>query len=276
MLVTKHNLLRIAALAAVWAGGCRSNDQPTTQAAKNTKPALTLIARDSLKWSREEACAKLADEKLGVSAAVRLVRLAEATPLCVPAELTDEHVRQLRLVRLSEQRWALGLADKQSEQRLRTPVLISTAGDVLLPAEGVDEELLVLCIAKDPDIFPHLLVLPERVLLIDEQIVPALVLDADQSVRFEPREHKGYPYIGLVLNRGGKLLEVDRYVWMTDELAFEGPAADKLPDPPGGIFRMDLKASKRFVPVGGQVPETKPIAPERPGGPVEDNADSGA
>lgn len=272
---TKHKVLLVVAWLGVWAGGCRAKDQPTSRPAPVGKPAVTLIVPESVKWSREEACAKLADDKLGLSAAIRLVRLAEAAPLCVPAELTDEHVRQLRAVRLSEQRWALGLADKASDRRLRAAIFISADGEVTLPAEGTEEELLVLHISKDADVFPHLLVLPDRVLVIGEPIVTALELEPEQTVRFELREYKGYPYVALVFTRGSEAVEAARYKWDTDELVFAGPAQDKLPDPPGGKLRVDLKASRRFVPVGGEIPEPKLNPPPRPAGPVQRD-DAGA
>lgn len=270
--------MRKLVFVAAWLGlcyaGCNSEDQPASQPAEAPPAAasdLTLIAPQALKWSREEACAKLGDEQLGIGAAVRLVRLAKATPLCVPEELTDATVRRLRLVRLNEQRSALGLADREDERRLRAPVLIDADGGVALPAEGTEEEVIVLHVSKDPEVFPHLLMLPNRVLLVEKEIATAIVLKPEQTVRFELRRQKGYPYIGLVLARAGELVEVARYLWDPYELAFIGPAADKLPDPPGGKFRVDLQASVRLVPQGGEIPEPDPIEPDEPDEPDWDD-----
>lgn len=246
--------------------GCRSKEQPTSQPAQKGTPALTLLAAESAEWSREQACANLADAKLGLSAAVRLVRLAKVSPLCLPAELTDAWVRRLRLVRLGEERWALGLADTRDTRRLRAPVVIAADGNVALLADGAEEELLVLHLAADPAVFPHLALLPDRVVLLREQVVDAITLAPEQRVRFELRRQQGYPYVGLILPQAGQAVEVARYTWDPDELMFAGPAIDKLPDPPGGKFEVDLDASKGLVPVGGEVPEpeTQPARPRRP------------
>ena len=256
------------ACVATWVGltlcaGCDSRGKaPTTRPVKTTATS-TLIAPESLAWSREEAGAHLADNKLGISAAVRLIRLADLSPLCVPAELTDAHVRQLRLVHLAAERWALGLVIKRDEQRLRAAVLISVAGDVALPADGFDEELLVLCVSKDPEVFPHVALLPERVLLLDRDVTTAIVLEPTEDVHFELREQRGFSYIALVLLQRGPRDEVARYRWDPYEQTFLGPAVDVLPDPPGGKFRIDLPVSGRLEPVGGELPETRPIAPPR-------------
>ena len=186
-----HMLALIVAYAglSVW-GGCRDKAQPTTQPGQGTSGdagASKLIAAESLRWSRDEACGKLADDKLGLSAAIRLVRLADISALCVPETLTDEYARRLRLVALGPQRWALGLADKKDQRRLRAAVLIHADGDVQPLAEGVDEELLVLHISADADVFPHLAILLDRVLIVGDETVTAIVLAPNQNVRFELR-----------------------------------------------------------------------------------------
>lgn len=67
-------------------------------------------------------------------------------------------------------------------------------------------------------------------------------------------------------------VEVARYRWDVYEMSFAGPAADKLPDPPGGRFEMDLAASEALLPVGGELPPAMkntepPIPASRPGRP---------
>ena len=269
-----HMLVLLAAGAglSLW-GGCRDKGQATTQPAPGDPAVSKLIAPESLRWSRDEARAKLGDDKLGLSAALRLVRLAGVAALCVPEALTDNHVRRLRLVVLDSQHWALGLADKKDSQALRAAVLISADGDVQPLAEGVEEELLVLHVSKDADVFPHLATLPDRVLLIGEEIVPAIVLTADQKVRFELHSERGFGYVALVLAEGSPKAELARYRWDPYELTFLGPASDKLPDPPGGKFQIDLKASRRLVPVGGEIPPTQPNkpGPKSPQPPVADD-----
>jgi hypothetical protein len=248
-------------IAASACCGCNATSPPAKPPAACEAPAAKLIAVESAHWSREEACAHLGDEKLGISAAVRLVRLAGLDPLCVPAELTDAHVARLRLVALPPERWALGLADPKDERRLRAPVLISADGDVMLSGEGVEEELAVLHVSKDPDVFPHLVTLPQRVMLIADDVIPAIALATCEKVRFELRREHGFSYVALVLTGVDRAVEVARYRWDPYELTFLGPARDKLPDPPGGSFQIDLEASRRMEPVGGEI-EEPPKTPE--------------
>ena len=251
-------ILAVVVIGLPWCAGCDSERSPATQPSV-TEPESALIVPDSHDWPRAEAAARLDDEGLSVSAAVRLVRLAEQRPLCVPPRLTDEHVRRLRLVNLDDQYWALGLADKQDPRRLRAPILLTADGDVKPLAFGVAEELLVLHVADDPDIFPHLVALPWKVALLADGLEPAMVLEPDQKVRFDLRRQRGFPYVALLLNHDGQTSEVARYTWDPYELAFLGPAIDSLPDPPGGKFRIDVRASARLEPLGGEVPETLPV-----------------
>ena len=54
---------------------------------------------------------------------------------------------------------------------------------------------------------------------------------------------------------------VARYQWDPYERVFMGPAADALPDPPGGSFQVDLTASVGLIPKGGKIPEPQPLEP---------------
>ena len=51
------------------------------------------------------------------------------------------------------------------------------------------------------------------------------------------------------------MTQVGRYNWDPYEIAFSGPQCDKLPDPPGGQYELDLEASLALIPVGGVIPE---------------------
>jgi hypothetical protein len=253
-------VLLVTAVAGWW--GCDSRGKPTSQ----TSPGdLAVAAAD---WSREEAAGRLDAAQDGVRAAVRLVHLADCVPLCAPDELTAVQMRGLRLVRLREDLWALGLADRREPRNVRAPVLISATGEVTPLAEGVEEELLVLHVSRDADVFPHVAVFPQRVLLIGEQPVPALVLEAGQRVRFALRTERRFSYLALLAPTDAGETEVARYRWDPYEVTFTGPASDKLPDPPGGRFRIDLKASERLEPIGGELPEPEENKP-RPRPPEE-------
>lgn len=252
-------------------GGCKSDQPPASQPAseEHAEPAaLTLIPPAALKWTAAAAVANLPDEKLGLAAAVRLVQLSEVQPLCVPVTLTDKAVARLRLVRLRDSLWALGLGHREDERRLHAPVLINELGKILQPATETAEELLVLYVSEDSQVFPHLLISPRRIEIVEDEIVSAVVLQTDEPVRFDLRRERGYPYIALVFLSGNPPPEVARYTWEPYELVFLGPAVDTLPDPPGGKFRVDLQASLRLEPVGGELPEPEenpepPVDPER-------------
>lgn len=260
--MTLGALLRVMMLlAAALLPGCRKPaEQPTTAPAAPEPPRLTLLSPGWEAWETAEAVERLSDEPTAVSAAVRIVRLAEAAPLCVPLNLTDSTARRLRVRKLADNLWALGIADPQREDILHAPLLLDTDAGVHVLAGGVEEELLTLHIAADADIFPHLLMSPQRVRIA--ALPPQLVMTraSPPLVGFQLRKQDGYPYVALMLPQPPVWAEVARYLWQPYELAFAGPAADALPDPPGGKFALDLKASPLLIPMGGEIPE--PILPE--------------
>jgi hypothetical protein len=239
------------------------------------QPEPSPLLPESEAWSREEALAKLGDGSARLSAAIRLVRLAEVAPLCVPDPLPPRIARRLRVVALSEALWALGW-ETADENRLRSPVLIDAAGEVTLPLQGVEEEVALLCCAEDAEVFPHLLFTPVRVLIVGDEVRPALVAKSPEGLEFELRSEDGYPYVALLWHGSaqvegedapavpGEPVEVARYKWDPWELAFSGPLSDKLPDPPGGLFELDLEQSEALIPVGGVIPEPPPIVPPKP------------
>jgi len=273
----RRGILHLAGLATAGAilAGCERKERPATQPASQPASArLTLLAPGATAWSHAEACQRLADPQLGLSAAVRLVQLSGLTPLCVPPNLTDDTLQHLRLTPLDESRWALGLASRSDERQLRAALLIGLDGRVQPLAEGFEEELLVLHVAAEPEVFPHVAVLPTRVLVIAEEPEPALVLEPDPSLRFALRQRSGYPYIALLLAAAGKDQEVAEYRWDPDEGVFLGPAVATLPDPPGGKLRIDMQASRHFEPRGGELPKPAPIRRPPPASqpePVDDD-----
>jgi len=276
-------LLIAIACAVLACGGCSSNEtaestpasQPaaepaTTQPAPKPEPDPNPLLPESETWSREEALAQLTDDTTRLSAAVRLIRLAEALPLCVPDPLPVKIARRLRVMALSESRWALGLVTSK-EQRLASPVLIDLTGEVTSPVEGIEEEVALLCCAEDAEIFPHLLFLPGEVFILGDELQPALVAKSPPGLRFDLLFENDYSYVALLWrtpptatdtareSTPGEPVELARYKWDPWELAFSGPLCDKLPDPPGGLFELDLELSEALIPVGGVLPEPPEI-----------------
>jgi hypothetical protein len=292
-LIWPRGLLITMACVVLACAGCSSDGSPESQPASQpaaepttTQPAAPPAPRpepspllpESESWAHEEALAKLADEATRLSAAVRLVRLSEAAPLCLPDPLPIKIARRLRVVALSESRWALGLTTSD-KRRLASPVFIDSDGEVTLPAEGIEEEVAVLCCAEDADVFPHLLLVCDQVLIVGDGLQSALVAKSPPGLRFDLRFDGDYPYVALLwrpplpaTNKVGEPapvepVELARYKWDPWELAFSGPLCDELPDPPGGLFELDLELSEALIPVGGVLPEppkieTPPARPE--------------
>jgi hypothetical protein len=234
---------------------------PATEAVVNT-PKLTVLPPETESWSAEEALAFLGDPQRGVRAAVRLARLSGLKPLCLPTEMTDVTASCLQVAQLSDELWALGLVDRHDDGVLRAPVLITNTGAAVSVASGTEEELLCLHLAQDPDVFPHLLVSPRRVWVTQTSPEQALSMASPDCVGFCWRSERSFPYVALVGGQGCNFAEVARYLWDPYELAFTGPAADALPDPPGGKFELDLPGSPKLIPMGGEIPEPKPIPKE--------------
>lgn len=248
-------LFTLSSVALLVVGGCSKPPGGTSQPAVST-----LIAPESRNWTQEQAVAQLDDATLGISAAVRLVQLRDAQPACLPGEPSDEVVERLRLVKVDEECWALGVAERERANHLRAPVLINAEGQVRALGVGLEEELLVLRVSKDARVLPHLLVSPARVRTITPDVQPAFALaEGEAPVWFEVREQRGYGYVALRASEQPE--EIARYTWDPDEEMFLGPAANRLPDPPGGRFELDLEASELLVPLGGELPEPKEMEP---------------
>ncbi len=268
---------RLAILAASVAG-CSAKDQPreaNTPAAADVAPAPPepALFSENETWTAGEAVARLGDATEDVRAAVRLVRLARLRPLSVPDPLPVECAARLRVRALGESRWALGIEQAQDALRLRGTVLIDSDGSAALAAEGLDEELAVLRCSEDTRRFPHVLVLPDRVLLLSNGLAPALVGRSLPGCRFEWRRESGRPEIVLLWVGGAgesrRSEVVARYRWDALEALFAGPAADALPQPEGAFFELDEKASAALLPVGGRTPPPAPIVITPP--PSEDD-----
>lgn len=286
----------ILAIPAAYAGGCNTDDDSpaksrtpspknatSTSASQPTPPPRNPIVEESLEWSRDEALANLEDDELGLSAAVRLVRLAEVDAPAVPDPLPVETAVRLKLLPLSDTTYALGFDDAENPRLLRSAVIIDTAGDVSVP--GGQEGGMDLHVSRDGDVFPHLFLAGDRVILAETPEQAALVLSQPNTLRFELRDNDGYPYLvlaapGGVKNGaaaqsadaeangsaeaavdGGKRIEVARYNWDPYELLFMGPASDAMPDPPGGRFELDMAESLALIPVGGEIGDPDPIEP---------------
>lgn len=187
------------------------------------------------------------------------MRIANVAPACAPPELTDRQFDRLRAVRLDDAWFVLGLTDQTCEHRLHAPVLIAADGAVEQLTAGLDEELAVLRVSEDADVFPHLVILPDRIVAIMDRPQDAVVLEPNQPACFALRETAGFPYVALLPLKADAPREVAAYRWDPWELVFTGPLIDTLPDPPGGKFRINLKASPLLIPMGGELPDPEPI-----------------
>lgn len=292
----------LAALSCLMLCGCSGDDTENVPAPTPAQPAIAQSAAPppepsplvpaSADWSLEQALESLASEDPDsrLSAAVRLVRLAELEALCLPPEASAAWLRRLRVVALGEERWALGVAAPGGETILRAPVLIDAEGGVALPVSGFEEELALLWCPRDSDPLPPLIILPTRILVVDQEIEPAIIAKSLPSLRFDIARNSRLPKLVLrlthtpapqpstaqppagdakppvaetpaapdkaVMPAPGQI--VAEYSWDFYERMFAGPQADTLPDPPGGRFELDLAASPLLLPIGGETPEALP------------------
>ncbi|MBN2446470.1 MAG: hypothetical protein JXO22_07090 [Phycisphaerae bacterium] len=251
----------VALLMATLVGGCDQKPpaQPSSNSSKPTDAARVetppVIIPESADWSAEEALVKLGDRDAAVSAAVRLVLLAGAEPVALPDPLPLEVAETLRVVNLGEAGWALGIADRLRVDRLWGPVLIGPDGAVMLVMED-STDAVALCIAKEPEVFPHLLISRGEVRLLSKPEESALMLIGPPAVGFALRHERGIPYVALVL-WADRERELTRYTWQPYEKVFYGPAMSALPADGGGVFELDLEDSAALEPVGGIIEEPK-------------------
>jgi hypothetical protein len=273
--------------------------QPGGAAAEQTAPppARNPILRESREWTAAQCVAFLGEETRAISAAARLVVLSGSQAALAADPLPAEVVARLRLVRVSNQFRVLGVAAEHDEAQLRTPVWIDGEGGVITLPEAC-ERTAVLHVAADADIFPHLVICGRVVFNAADPEHAALTVQRPEAVEFELRQQDRFRYVALVLRPAAEpaaaqamlqpatrpaatrpashpapapsvAVEVVRYKWDPYELVFTGPAVDKLPDPPGGKFELNVAGSHYLVPVGGEIPE--PPTPKPP--PAEQEQD---
>jgi hypothetical protein len=247
-------------------------DQPDAAELPAAAPA---VRPESSEWSRDDALARLDDESARLSAAVRLARLSNVTPEWLADPLSEEEAARLSLLPLAEKRWALGLTVPGQAGRSLNPLLISGDGSVSPMRDPGEVGPWLLCVSDAPEYFPHVLIGRTRVLLAGEPLQTALVGRKLSGVRFDVHEREGLRRLVLVLTdpldehaaaEGAvpgrpDARVVAEYRWDVVEQVFVGPASDKLPDPPGGRFELDVEASVGLLPVGGETPATAPAAP---------------
>lgn len=264
-------LLGVALLA-----GCSAKDQDSADSAQvsltptgqshSPSSAPAMFVEDTVS-SAEDAVERLTDESARLAAAVRLIRVSGVRPLCVPEPLPQRFADDLRVVALGETRWVLGLVDPRDDRRLRGPVLIDRTGGVRLPVEGLDEEVAVFVLSEAEPHFPHVIVLPDRVLLVADETYAGLVGKALHGCRFDVRATDGFPRVVLLGRATGDAPRaapvVAEYRWDFYEAVFAGPQADEIPGSDGQYFELDVARSRALIPIGGRMPPVAPVIESR-------------
>lgn len=283
-------------VALTWANGCSADKPPPDDTASQpadvsipevTPPTVTqspqaanpsiLPGLDS--WTFEEAVAKLSEESARLSAALRLLQLSELAPFGTIAPLPAPLAERLRIVALDESHWALGL-QTCNEYILAAIVLIAADGAASYPTDYQEPEFTYLHYSENIELFPHLFFAEDRLWMWgDGEWNLALTVKRPAGLHFEKRSERGRPSVVLMWqktpipdpgkqNETDAYVEIARYRWDPFELAFAGPLCDKLPDPPGGQFELDLELSEALIPIGGVLPEPPKFEP-RPAIPQE-------
>lgn len=259
-------------LVVAWCSGCdgeapasapvESAAQTGVEAPVASAPVAEPPVLDpaSASWSQKEAVAKLVAGEQTLSAAVRLVRLAEIALDAVPDPLPNDLARLLDVRPLDEGRWVLGVRDAKRADVLWSGAMIGADGGVQTLAEDGGAAVAVR-VSADADVFPHMVIARDRVRFPDALDETALLLLHPESVGFAVRELDGFPYLALVPWEDPDGAELARYRWDPYELMFLGPARDNIAaEHGGGEFELDLHESVALEPVGGKIPEP-PAAP---------------
>lgn len=241
------------------------------------------------------------DDSTRLSAALRLIRLADIHASAVPDPLPDRAAAGLRVENVHGGGWVLGRGGLEQD-RLASPILIDAGGGVTLPVEGAEEEVSQFVPSDDAAVFPDLVLTPTRVLIVDNPVRTVLVAKDLGGARIDVQHQDETPLIVLLFTPPATTapasapasapfsapssdssaptsapanapVVVARYYWDQIELAFVGPASDRLPDPPGGFFELDLELSTGLVPVGGELKPIEP-APDSPRPKTEPPPDS--
>lgn len=240
---------------------------PATQAAVtagSTSGAFEPVP-ESANWSAAEAFAGLHDPSSAItrSAALRLLRLSDLAPVCLPAVISADLAERLRVVALSESLYVFGR--EVSPGQLACPVLLRTPGVAQLPNAAADADSAELFVSDDVDLFPHVLVNPGTVRIVGDELRDAIVASRLGPARFTVLREDHRSCVALVLPAAppDKPREIARYRWDPYELMFMGPASDAFPGDVGGRFEIDLHRSSALVPVGGEIPASAPNPPPR-------------
>jgi len=241
------------------AAGCERKPGAGGQAAGGRGQAAPAgLAPGSEAWSGDEAVARLDAPETAVSAAIQLVRLEGYPITSLPEPLDAGTVAALKVVSVGEGQWVLGIADVRRPEQLWGPVLLGVDGAVTrFDEDGVDP--VVLRISDRPRVYASVIVSRGAVRLLERPAEVAVRLDGPDTVGFALRYRNEYPVVVLVLWADRDQV-VAQYPWDPYEEVFMGPAANALPDPPGGRFEINIKESLAFEPVGGEIPP--PIVPD--------------
>lgn len=247
------------------AQGIATGQPPAEMDQETAGTTEAVLCKDIETWTLESALERFhatgpRQDQEAICAAIRLVQLGAAEAfLADPDELADL-LPILGIGVLSDTEFVLGIVETQQPTHYWSPWQITQSGEVRRLSDPNAGPAVLRC-SPDPEVFPHLLVTPRRV--IDpsgDQRTMIMLLDR-QEVRFAIRYRDQWPYVALVLS-DDPTIEVARYLWKPFEEAFHGPAHDDLPAPATGTFRIDLNMSDGLEPVGGKIPP--PIEPAEP------------
>jgi hypothetical protein len=217
-----HSAIASLCLAGAFCTGfacllsCRDKPAATPPLARPNKdgeppPRTSLLPPESDVWTAATAAEMLSDPSLRLPAALRLIELAEVDALCCAEPLTDDRIRRLATLPLDEESFVIGFGVAGSPNVLRAPVRVAISGDVTPFAAGAEEEIAALYLAADADLFPHVVLLPYRVILLTPAPEPAIELKTRGAARFTRETVDGLPLIMLKTADAGGWREVARY-----------------------------------------------------------------
>lgn len=235
------------------AGGCDTNASTRTPPNSNTSQHKPLSSPVQSEWGAAFAGAQLEDPRYALLAALRIVELTEPEALCAVPHADSTQMRETRLLPLNDGWYAFGLACPADARCIHAPVLVCADGVARPISSGAEEECSTLHVSDDADVFPHLVILPHRVVLLaGAEPQTAIELLTRHGLRFMLTRRNGVPYVALRSTASPR--EVAAYVWDPYELQFTGPAKDTIPDTLlDRFFELDLKESRRLIPRGGQI-----------------------
>lgn len=239
-----------------------------TNATEAPAGAKSPLMPESPNWTREQAVAHLDDDAAAISAAVRLVELSDVETPLKGGEWSAERVNALRIAPLGEDGYVFGSVDKANENLLSGAMRINPDGQVTLV---VVEEMpgARVYASPDHDLFPSLLIGKHEVRMLSDLESEAMKVESPESAEFDMHVEDDIATLVLVVPADGATAEAARYHWDPYELTFIGPAVDKLPDPPGGKFTLDLKRCGALTPMGGELPPPPVIDNNNPQGDPE-------